>query len=149
MSLIQVTKYWRQVSVRGAMADFRTVYEQSRPHRWKIAIASAAATFGIFSTIWQEGAQGPPPRPHVTYITSFRPDRTDAEIIASNIENQKQQDAIAAAQAAREERIRQLYKSLGRASGMDVDAIEQRANADRQRDGLAPLPGSKAATGGE
>lgn len=149
MSLIQVTKYWRQVSVRGAAADFRTVYEQSRPHRWKIALASAAATFGIFSMIWQEGAQGPPPRPKITYITTFRPDRTDAEIVKSNVENQKRKDALAAAEAAHQERMRQMYKSLGRMSGFDVDAIEKRANDDRAAQGLPPLPGSKAAAASE
>ena len=149
MSLIQVTKYWRQASVRGAVADFRTVFEQSQPHRWKITIASALATTAIFATMWQEEVRGPPPRPKITYITTFRPDRTDAEIVASNIENQKQNDAIAAAEAARAERIRQMYKTLGRLSGMDVDAIDQRANADRKSAGLAPLPGSKNDPAGE
>ena len=99
--------------------------------------------------MWQEEVRGPPLPPKITYITTFRPDRTDAEIVASNIANQKQKDAIAAAEAARAERIRQMYKTLGRYSGMDVDAIERRANAERERDGLAPLPGSKSDPSGE
>ena len=36
-----------------------------------------------------------------------------------------------AEQARREEEVRKIYKTIGRASGMDVDAIEKKAMAER------------------
>ena len=65
--------------------------------------------------------QGPPGRPKVTYITSWPEHRSDAEIIASNMANQRRKDALAGEQAKRDEAVRDMYKALGRASGMDVD----------------------------
>ncbi len=146
MALVQVTRFWREASLRGAIADFRVVYQQSEPYRFRIAALAGLCTFGIFYVMWQEEARGLPPPPKVTYFNSWRADRSDKEIIASNIANQKRKEREAADEAAHQERIRQMYKTLGRYSGMDVDAIEARENADRQRAGLAPLPGSAAST---
>lgn len=139
---------WRDVTPRGAIADFVEVYRQSGRNRWRIGAVSAACTFALFATMWQEEARGPPPPPTITYITTFAPGRTDREIIASNIANQKRKERLAAEQAAREEEVRQIYRTIGRASGMDVDAIEARANAERAAQGLPPLPNSKAAKPG-
>jgi hypothetical protein len=146
MALLRPSSIWRQANPVGAIADFCVVFAQAGKNRWRIAAASAAVTIGLFSVIWQEEVRGPPPRPTVTFITSWPADRTDAEIIASNIENQKRKDRLAAEQAKREEEVRNIYKALGRASGMDVDAIEARAKAERaaeeaaRRARLTPQP---------
>ena len=79
-----------------------------------------------------EEAKGPHPPPKVTYITSWHADRTDEEIIASNIENQKYKDEFAAEQAKREQKVREVYKTLGRYTGVDVDRIEQEALAEKE-----------------
>jgi len=122
---------WRDVSPRGAIADFITVWKQAGKNRWRIAAVSAACTFGVFSVMWQEEAKGPHAPPKVTYITSWSDHRTDEEIIASNIANQKFKEQLAAEQAKRDEEVREMYKTLGRLSGMDVEKIEREAKAQR------------------
>lgn len=145
MALIQPSSFLRKVSPRGAIADFRTVYEQAGNNRWRFALAAAAVTFSIFSVIWQEGGRGLPRPPVVTYITSWPADRTDAEIIASNIANQRRKERLAAEQAKRDEDVRQMYKTLGRVSGMDVEAIEKQAMAERAAQAKAAKARSEAA----
>ena len=106
---------------------------------------AALVTFGLFSVMWQEEMRGLPPRPEIIYIESWRADRSDAEIVAGNIAAQKAKDERLAAEAASAERVRQMYKALGRASGMDVDAIERKARADEAKE--KDKPGEpKAAT---
>lgn len=131
MALLRPSSLWRQASPRGAIADFVTVWQQAGKNRWRIAALSALATGGLFSMMWQEEARGPPPRPQVTYITAWPEHRSDAEIIASNIANQRRKEVLAAEQAKRDAQVRDMYKALGRASGMDVDAIEAKAKAER------------------
>lgn len=145
MALIQPSSFLRKVSPRGAIADFRTVYEQAGENRWRFALAAAAVTFSIFSVMWQEGGRGLPRPPVVTYITSWPADRTDAEIIASNIANQRRKERLAAEQAKREEDVRQMYKTLGRVSGMDVEAMEKKAMADRAAEARAAKARTEAA----
>ena len=131
MALISPSSYWRKVNPVGAIADFREVYRQAGHNRWRFALAAAATTFAIFAVIWQEEMRGPPARPTVTLIKSWPADRSDAEIIRTNIENQERKERLAAEQAKRDEEVRKIYKELGRASGMDVDAIEKQAQAER------------------
>lgn len=113
------------------VADFLTVWNQAGRNRWRIAFLSGACTFSMFYFWMLEGASGPQPPPKVTYITTFEPGRSDAEIMDSNIANQKLQEQLAAEQAERDEEMRQMYKSLGRATGIDVDEIERKAEAER------------------
>jgi hypothetical protein len=40
-------------------------------------------------------------------------------------------------QAKREEEVREIYKKIGRYSGMDVDAIDARAKADKAAEDAA------------
>lgn len=131
MALVQPTSYWRKINPRGAIADFREVFRQAGSNRWRFAALSAAATFATFSVMFQEEQRGLPRPPQVIYITTLAPGRSDAEIIASNKANQIRQDKLRAEQARRDEEVRKVYKALGRASGMDVDAIERRAQAER------------------
>ncbi|HMO68115.1 MAG TPA: hypothetical protein PKE25_05545, partial [Novosphingobium sp.] len=88
--------------------------------------------------------RGLPRPPVVTYITSWPADRTEAEIIASNIENQKRKERLAAEQARREEEVRQIYKTIGRLSGMDVEAIEKKAEAERAAERAAAAKATEA-----
>lgn len=122
---------WQDVSPRGAIADFREVVRQAGPNRWRYAFLAALPTIGIFAMFLQEEFRGKPARPHITYITSWRADRSEAEIIRTNIANQKRKEHLAAEQARRAEEVRQMYKTIGRMSGMDVDAIERQARAER------------------
>jgi hypothetical protein len=125
---------WRDVRPTGMIADFVIVWNQAGRNRWRIAAVSALCTFGLFSVFWHEGGIGRMPSPEITYITTFEPGRSDAEIMASNIAHQKLQDQLAAEQAERDEEVRQIYKKLGRYSGMDVDAIERDIKAEEARE---------------
>jgi hypothetical protein len=122
--------FWQNVNPAGAIADLIAVYREAGRNRLRFAALSAAVTFGIFSIMAQESWKLPPAKPKITFITTFAAGRSDAEIEASNIANQKQKDELAAEQAKRDEDVREVYKTLGRASGMDVDAIEKQAQAD-------------------
>jgi hypothetical protein len=123
--------YWKQVDPVGAVADFRTVFQQAGRNRWRIAALAAATTFALFSLMFAEEHRIEPRRPKITYISTFAPGRSDAEIIASNRANEQRQDILRAEQAKRDEQVREVYKSLGRMSGMDVEAIERKAAEER------------------
>lgn len=131
MALKRRSEYWRSVKPIGMIAELFAVWKQADHNRWRIAAVSAACTLGMFSLLWKDDVYGPKPPPTITYITTFKPGRSDAEIMASNIANQKLQEKLAAEQAERDEQARQLYKEVGRASGIDVDRIERKARAER------------------
>jgi hypothetical protein len=142
MAILKRSGMWRDVSPGGAIGDLITVIKQAGPNRWRFAFLALLPPLGILWTFMQEEVRGKPKGPVVTYITTFRADRTDAEIVASNIANQRYQDQLRAEQAKREEEVRKIYKTLGRLSGMDVDKIEREAKAERMAE-----EARKAATG--
>ena len=87
---------WKNADPVGAIADFRTVWNQAGKNRWRIAALAAAATIGTFSLMYQEEHRILPRPPKVTYIASWRADRSDAEIIASNRANEVYQRQVRA-----------------------------------------------------
>lgn len=123
--------YLDKLNPAGGIADFWNEFRRPNPYRVPILLASFLITGSILSMIVWEEAYIPPPRPEVTYITTFAPGRTDAEIAASNAANQRLQDERRAAEAARLERQRDAYRALGRATGMDVEAIDERVARER------------------
>ena len=132
MALLRPSNLFRNaVSPRGMVEDFVEVFRQAGNNRWRIGFLALACTIAVFSVMAQEGGRGLPRPPEVTYITVWDPHRTEAEIVASNIANQRRKERLAAEQAKREEEVRNIYKTIGRASGMDVDAIEMKAKAEQ------------------
>lgn len=123
--------FWRQISPRRAVEDFAHEWRQPNPYRWRVLGVSVAATFALMMLLLPESARIEPQPPEVTWITTFAEGRTDAEIVASNIENQERKDRLAAEAAEREERRRQAYKALGRATGVDVDSMEAEIESER------------------
>ena len=117
----------------GGIQDFWSEFTRPNPYRWPILIASMLCTFGLLFWVTKERVIGPPARPEVTFISTFAEGRTDEEIVASNVANQQLQDQIREEQAVREEEVRDMYRTLGRASGLDVDAMEAEIAADRAR----------------
>ncbi|MEP3049744.1 MAG: hypothetical protein ABJP48_10720 [Erythrobacter sp.] len=114
--------------------DFWEEFRKPNPYRWPILVISSLPFVLIMVWATSETVYLPPERPNVTFISSFAPDRSDAEIVASNIENQAEKDEVAARQAEYEERKREAYRALGAASGFDVEEMEARAEADRARE---------------
>ena len=125
------TGMWADVDVGGAVGDFITVFRNTGPNRWRFAALAAVPPVAIFTVFMHEEARGKPPRPEITYITSWRGDRSMAEIERSNIANQRIKDRIAALEAKRAEDEQRMYMALGRASGLDVDAMKRQADADK------------------
>lgn len=117
--------FFRDVSFKGAGSDLITFLRTPREHRWLLALLAAAPPLMIVymfnSDILERTKPGPP---EIIYIESWPADRSIAEIIKSNEERQKIEDQQQA-------RVREAYKALGRASGMDVDRIEREAEAER------------------
>lgn len=139
MALFKRSGMWADVNPTGMVADFREVWRQAGHNRWRIGAVAAACTFGIFYVMMQQEGSARHLPPKVTYITVLPEHRTDAEIEASNIANQKRKEALALEQAKRDEDVRNLYKELGRWSGMDVDKIAREADAQAAAEKKAEL----------
>ncbi len=122
---------------KAGIADFWSEFRKPNPYRWPILFVSSLPFALIMLWATSETVYLPPERPSVTYITSFAPDRTDDEIIASNKENQTAKDERAARIAEYEQRKRDAYKALGAASGFDVEEMERQAEADRAAEAAA------------
>ena len=121
----------------GGVTDFWEEFRRPNPYRWPVLAASLVMTGTLLAWVTQEDYFVPPAPPQVTYITTFAEGRTDEEIRRSNIENQRRKDQMAAELAAREERRKELYRALGRATGIDVDRMEAEAKAEEAREAAA------------
>ena len=116
---------FRDVSFAGAGADLITFLRTPRQHRWLLVILACAPPAFIVMLFNLDVLEVTRPgEPEVTYIESWPADRSIKDIVASNLERQKIEDE-------QEAKIREAYKALGRASGMDVDRIEREAEAAR------------------
>ena len=127
----RVGQFFRRFNPLNALGDLGHELATPYPHRFKIMALALALTIGVFSVMWQEGAAGLPHPPKVTYVDSYLPGRTEEDIVAGNLAATRASRAAAAEQAASDERLRPMYKTLGRVSGMDVEAIEAKARAER------------------
>jgi hypothetical protein len=120
-------RYMNRFSPRGAvdaLSDLLDYWRQPTPYRWQILGLSVAMTFTLMVLFIPETQRAEPRAPDVTYISTFAPGRTDAEIAASNLANQKRQEELEAERLAREEERKERARTLGRATGIDVDALE-------------------------
>lgn len=113
------------------IADFWNEFRRPNPYRWPILFVSALPVAGMLYWGTQSTQYGEPERPKIEYITSLDAARSDAEIAAENAANQEVKELRAAEEARIAEQKRNLYKSLGKAAGMDVEAIEREAAAER------------------
>ncbi len=116
---------FRDVSFAGAGADLITFLRTPRQHRWLLVVLACAPPAFIVMLFNLDVLEVTRPgEPEVTYIESWPADRSIKDIVASNLERQKIEDE-------QEAKIREAYKALGRASGMDVDRIEREAEEAR------------------
>ncbi|MBB3033647.1 hypothetical protein [Alteriqipengyuania lutimaris] len=110
--------------VAGGLGDLWTEIRRPQPYRIPIILASCAFPAFFLYFFAQERVIVPPKPPEVVYITTFAPDRTDAEIVASNIANQERKEARQRLLDARIEKRREMYRALGKATGIDTDKME-------------------------
>ena len=113
----------------GAL-DFWNEFRKPNPYRVPLLLASTVP-FGLIFYALSDTYYVTPDRPQIDYITTFDPERSDAEIIASNIANQEVKELREARDAELAQRKRDIYKALGEATGMDVEEIERRADEER------------------
>ncbi|HUD30983.1 MAG TPA: hypothetical protein VMQ93_19120 [Novosphingobium sp.] len=130
MSPFKRSGIWQDANPTGMVGDFLTVWKQAGHNRWRIAAVSAACTFGVFYLMSTQEGKAPHLPPKVTYISVLKEHRTDAEILAENVANQANKEAWLREQARRDKDVRELYKTIGRVSGMDVDKIAREADAE-------------------
>lgn len=116
---------FRDVSFVGAGADLIAFLRIRRQHRWLLVILACAPPAFIVMLFNLDVLEVTRPgEPEVTYIESWPADRSIKEIVASNLARQKVEDE-------QEAKVREAYKALGRASGMDVERIEREAAETR------------------
>ena len=127
----------RRISPRGAIADFIELWRAPQPYRWQILGLSVALTFTMMMLLIPKSERIPPARPDVTFISTWEEGRTDEEIIASNLENQRRKDEAAALAAERQARRREAFRALGKASGFDVDELERQFSDEEPASELA------------
>ncbi|KWV91036.1 hypothetical protein [Erythrobacter sp. YT30] len=116
---------------KAGVADFWSEFRKPNPYRWPMLAVSVLPIITIIGWAASESVYKTPESPQITYITTFDPDRTDAQIAASNAENQKMKDLREAEETRLAEQKREMYKTLGAASGFDVDKMEADAEAER------------------
>lgn len=119
---------------KPGILDFWNEFRKPNPYRWPILIVSAIPFAVIMWWLVGETVYKDPEKPKITYIETLSEDRTDAEIMASNEANQEVKELREADAEARAQRKRDMYKALGKASGMDVDAIEKRGVEQRAKE---------------
>ena len=121
----------RNINPTGAISDFRNVFRDAGPSRWRIMILAALCTFGTFGVMAvTQNWTGERRLPEITYINSWPADRTEAETKAFIVANQKKKEEREKADAAAAAEAQKLWMAVGRASGMDVETIKKQADAD-------------------
>jgi hypothetical protein len=135
----------RNVSPIEGFGSLIEYWKQPTPYRWQILALSVALTFAMLFVFVPKTERAPPPKADIVWINSWPEGRSDQEIIASNIANQKRKDEAAVLEKQRTELRKEFYRELARASGMDPDALE-REFAGR----MAPAkPAAKTADSGQ
>ncbi len=136
----------KNVNPSGAISEFRDVFRDAGPTRWRYVALSALITGGLFGGLavtqnWIADRK----LPEIDYINSWPADRTAAETKAFIIANQKDKDAREKAQAAADAEAQRLWMSVGRATGVDVDTMKKTADADKAADTAKKAAADRAA----
>lgn len=114
---------------KAGVVDFWHEFRKPNPLRWPILFVSTLPLVLMFYWLSSETVYKNPERPRITYITTLDAERSDDEIIESNLANQEVKDLREEAAERLAERKRDMYKALGAAAGMDVEKIAAEADA--------------------
>lgn len=130
-------RYLRHLNPTAGINDFWSEFTKPNPHRWPIIAVSFGIPIVAILTLAGEDQVALPAPPEVIYISTFDPDRTRAEIIASNLENQERKEAREKLMEERAEVRRELYRQLGAATGLDTDEMARKIAEDEAREKAA------------
>lgn len=136
--------FFRNVSPRRAVLDIWKILGAPSEFRWPAFALAAMVTGSIFLLMVNQEGRALPPPPKVLYFESWRADRSDKDIIAGNIKASREAKAEIAAEEARAEDMRQMYKSVGAATGLDTDTMYKQGNIDRNAEARAQTAHDKA-----
>lgn len=130
MSTFTRMSFLGQVSFGGALWGLVEQW-QVNPYRWRtlgLSILLTASGFYIFIPPTEKA----PPKPfEVVYVSTFEDGRTDEQIIESNLANQKVQDEYQAMRDEQAQVMKDAAEAIGRATGMDVDAMKEKAAREK------------------
>ena len=131
--------FFRNVSPRRALVDLWQVLGAPSEYRAIALVLAAMITGGIFFVMSNQGGRGLPRPPVVTYFPSLLEGRSDAEILAENRIASAKARAEEAEEEASAERVRQMYKAVGNATGVDTkkaydEGVAERAEEKRKID---------------
>jgi hypothetical protein len=124
--------FFSNVSPRRAFSDLWQVLGAPGEYRMRSLLMSGCITAGIFFLMMQQGGRGLPRPPEVVYFDSWRADRDDAEIKAGNIAAAKAAAAAEAEEERHAENIRQMYRAVGAATGIDTQKMYAEGKAERE-----------------
>lgn len=124
--------FFRNVSPRRAIVDFWQVFTAPSDYRRVGLLMAAAVTGTIFYAMAMEGGTALPRPPEIIYFPSFLDGRSDAEILAENKMATAKAKAEQAEEEARQERIRQMYKAVGDATGVETKRAYEEGKAERE-----------------
>jgi len=136
--------FFRNVSPLRAVKDLWLLLGAPTEYRTRSLLMAASITGGIFYLMVQQEGRGLPRPPTVIFFESWRADRSDKEIIAGNIAATKQARADAADEEARAEDVRQMYKAVGAATGLDTKTMYEQGKAEREAEARAQAARDKA-----
>lgn len=126
--------FFRNVSPRRAIADLWQVLGAPSEYRTIALVLAAMVTGGIFFVMSNQGGRGLPHPPKVIYFPSFLEGRTDEQILAENRAATAKARAEEAEEEASAERVRQMYKAVGNATGVDTKTAYEEGKAEREAD---------------
>lgn len=114
-----------QVSPRKAYSDLRLFLAQEQPFKLLFLALALVPTVGLVVALMLDGnRKSAPPPPQIIYVESWPLDRSMAVILAEREERRVKREA-------RDRKVRDSYKALGRMVGMDVEEIEAQAQAEQ------------------
>ena len=130
----------KNVSPIDGFGDFFHYWRQPTPYRWQILGLSVALTFTMIVLFMPKTERAPPAQPEVIWINTFAPNRTEKEILESNIANQKRKEAQEALDAQKEEARKNFYRNLARATGFDPDQLAREFGGTAPKTAAKPIP---------
>ena len=133
----------RDISPTESVGDLIAYLRADRPYKYPLFLVALAPTAVMMYAFYADARDtATPPPPAVTYFESWPLTRTieesKAAIAKDGIEKTKHL-----------EEVRQMYKDLGRATGMDVDKIEREAFAERKAQEAAKAAAEKTTPVGQ